>query len=159
MGIVRYQKKDEAISKVVNSPTSLVSAAAWWDLLLWECRLPHVPREKQKSGYQKQATPHDAHGRQNAQMLQAQPECGGAEGEDAEQDHARDAIDAALQGIWDDSEAITVHEDRTNRVGESDGSVYSSQQQWRRDETIERKEQHEHDQSTAQRTAYAYAPL
>ena len=87
---------------------------------MWECRLPHVPREKQKSGDQKQATPHDAHGRQHAQMLQAQPECGGANGEDAEQDQAIDATDAALQGIWDDSEAITVHEDSTDRVGEGD---------------------------------------
>lgn len=142
-----------------RSPTSLVSAAAWWDLRLWECRLPHVPREKQPSGDQKQTTPHDAHSRQHAQMLQAQPECGGANGEAAPQDQARDAIDAALQGIWDDSEAITVHEDRTDRVRESDGSVYGSQQQWRRDETIEREEHHEHDQGTAKRETYAYAPL
>ena len=28
-------------------------AAAWWDLLVWECRLPHVPIQKQKSGDQK----------------------------------------------------------------------------------------------------------
>jgi len=126
---------------------------------LWECRLPHVPREKQKSGYQKQATPHDAHGRQNAQILEAQPECGGADGEDAEQDQAIDAIDAALQGIWYDSEAITVHEDSTDRVGESDAREDGSQQQWRRDEAIERPEQHEHDQGTAKREAHAYAPL
>src|SRR5260370_2891574 len=129
-----------------------------WDLLLWEYRLPQVPREKQKSGYQKQATPHDAHGRQNAQMLQAQPECGGADGEDAEQDHAIDATDAALQGIWDDSEAITVHEDSTDRVGESDAREDGSQQQWRRDEAIERKDEHEHDQGTAKHEAKAYAP-
>ena len=126
---------------------------------MWECRLPHVPREKQKSGYQKQATPHDAHGRQNAQVLQAQPECGGADGKAAPQDQARDAIDAALQGIWDDGKAITVHEDRTDRVRESDGSVYGSQQQWRRDEAIEREEHHEHDQGTAERSAKAYTPL
>src|SRR6266487_6653289 len=92
-------------------------------------------------------------------MLQAQPECGGADGEDAEQDQARDAIDAALQGIWYDSEAITVHEDRTDRVGESDGSFDGSQQQWRRDEAIERKDEHEHDQGTAQRSTKAHAPL
>ncbi len=126
---------------------------------MWECRLPHVPREKQKSGYHKQATPHDAHGRQHAQMLQAQPECGGADGEDAEQDHAIDATDAALQSIWYDSEAITVHEDSTDRVGESDAREDGSQQQWRRDEAIERPEQHEHDQGTAKREAHAYAPL
>src|SRR5262249_665655 len=91
-------------------------------------------------------------------MLQAQPECGGADGEDGEQDQAIDATDAALQGIWDDSEAITVHEDSTDRVGESDAREDGSQQQWRRDEAIERKDEHEHDQGTAQRTAYAYAP-
>src|SRR5579859_6165050 len=105
------------------------------------------------------STPHDAHGRQHAQMLQAQPECGGANGEDAEQDQAIDATDAALQGIWDDSEAITVHEDSTDRVGESDAREDGSQQQWCRDEAIERPEQYEHDQGTAQREAYAYAPL
>src|SRR6185437_11766695 len=101
----------------------------------------------------------DAHGRQDAQMLQAQPECKGADGEDAVQDHAIDAIDAALQGIWDDSEAITVHENSTDRVGESDAREDRSQQQWRRDETIERPEQYEHDQGTAKREAKAYAPL
>lgn len=126
---------------------------------MWESRLPHVLREKQPSGDQKQATPHDAHGRQHAQMLQAQPEGGGADGEAAEQDHAIDATDAALQGIWDDSEAITVHEDRTDRVEDGDGGEDGSQEQWRRDEAIEREEYHEHDQGTAERRAKAYAPL
>ena len=61
-------------------------------------------------------------------MLQAQPECGGADGEDAEQDQAIDATDAALQGIWYNGEAITVHEDRTDRVGERDAREDGSQQ-------------------------------
>src|SRR5581483_922564 len=56
-------------------------------------------------------------------------------------------------------EAITGHEDRTDRVGESDAREDGSQQQWRRDEAIEREEHHEHDQSTAKRETYAYAPL
>ncbi|WP_169460917.1 alpha/beta fold hydrolase [Ktedonobacter racemifer] len=67
-----------------------------------------MPIQKQKSGYQKQATPHDAHGRQNTQMLQAQPECGGADGEDAEQDHAIDAIDAAWEQYGADSAGIVL---------------------------------------------------
>src|SRR5215470_19485578 len=92
-------------------------------------------------------------------MLQAQPKCRRADGEDAEQDQAIEATDTALQGIWDDSEAITVHEDSTDRVGESDAREDGSQQQWRRDEAIERKDEHEHDQDTAERSAYAYAPL
>src|SRR5215467_9309415 len=92
-------------------------------------------------------------------MLQAQPECGGADGEDAEQDQAIDAIDAALQGIWYDSEAITVHEDSTDRVGESKAREDGSQQQWHRDEAIERKDEHEHDQGTTERSAHADAPL
>src|SRR5438034_8745849 len=92
-------------------------------------------------------------------MLQAQPECGGANGEDAEQDQAIDATDAALQGIWYDSEAITVHEDRADRVGESDAREYGSQQQWRRDEAIERKDEHEYEKGRGERSAKAYAPL
>src|SRR5579883_1902330 len=83
-------------------------------LLLREGRLPHVRREKQKSGDQQQATPHDAYGRQNAQMLQAQPQSRGADGQDAEQDQAIDATDATLQSIRYDGEAITVHKDSTH---------------------------------------------
>src|SRR5579884_4190633 len=92
-------------------------------------------------------------------MLQAQPKCGGANGEDAEQDHAIDATDTALQGIRDDRETITAHQDSTDQVGESNAREDSSQQQWRCDEAIERKDEHEHEQGTAQRMAQTYTPL
>src|SRR5262245_52555058 len=92
-------------------------------------------------------------------MLQAQPKCRGADGEDAEQDQAIYATHAALQGIWYDSEAITVPEDSTDRVEESDAGENGPKQEWRRDEAIERPEQHEDDQDTAQRSAKGYSPL
>ncbi len=87
------------------------------------------------------------------------PKCGGTDGEDDEQEQAIDATGAALQGIWDDSGAITVHEDSTDRVGEGDAREHGSQQQRRRDEAIERPEQDEHYQGIAQSSAKAYAPL
>ncbi|SRR6266851_455833 len=80
-------------------------------LRMWQRRQSHLPIHKQKTGLQEQAAPHNAHGWQDAQMFEAQPNHGGTDREDTEQDQAVDATHAALQGIWDNGEAIAAHQE------------------------------------------------
>src|SRR6266581_3885209 len=125
----------------------------------WQRRLAHLPIRKHKPGLQEQATPYDAHCRQDTQMFEAQPNRGGTDGEDTEQDQAIDATHAALQGIWYNAEAIAAHQDSADRVEDGDACEDDTQQEGRRDDAVERPEQHEHNKCAAQCYAKAHAAL
>ena len=92
-------------------------------------------------------------------MFEAQPNRGGTDGEDTEQDQAIDTTHAALQGIWYHTEAIAAHQDSTDRVEDGDAREDDSQQERRRDNAVERPEQHEHNKCATQCCAKVYAAL
>ena len=73
-------------------------------------------------------------------MFEAQPNRGGTDREDTEQDQAVDATHAALQDIWYNGEAIAAHQDSADRVEDGDAREGGSQQQGGRDNVIERPE-------------------
>src|SRR5437879_13715637 len=79
--------------------------------VMWQRRLSYLSIHKQKPGLQEQAAPHHAHGRQDAQMFEAQPNRGGTDGEDAEQDQAITATHSALPDMWYNWAAIPGHQD------------------------------------------------
>jgi hypothetical protein len=92
-------------------------------------------------------------------MFEAQPNRGGTDGENADHDQAINATYAALQDIWYNGEAIAAHQDSADRVEDGDAREDGSQQQGRRDNAIERPEQHKHNKCTAQRCAKAHTAL